>query len=91
MNNIHNCKILKKTTQDFTFITEELQYKYSRNINITKCSKIWLNKECDKNLAKYQVSRGKTNWIKYKKSVRTAKRIFFDNRIQEIVSTNKRP
>ena len=65
--------------------------KNSRNINITKCSKIWLNKECDKNLAKYQVSRGKTNWIKYKKSVRTAKRIFFNNRIQEIVSTNKRP
>jgi len=31
------------------------------------------------------------NITKYKKSVRMAKRIFFDNRIQEIASTNKRP
>ena len=32
-------------------------------------------------LAIYQIFRRGTDWIKYKKSVRTAKRIFFDNRI----------
>jgi len=32
-------------------------------------------------LAIYQIFRRETDWIKYKKSVRTAKRIFFDNRI----------
>ena len=42
-------------------------------------------------LAIYQTSRRRIYWIKYKKSVRMAKRVFFDNRIQEIVLTNKRP
>jgi len=37
------------------------------------------------------VFRRKGNWINYKKVVRIAKYVFFDNRIQEIASTNKRP
>ena len=36
------------------------------------------------------MSRKKINWINYKKMVRIAKCIFFDNKIQEIASTNKR-
>jgi len=28
--NIHNCKILEKTTQEFTFIIKALWYKYSK-------------------------------------------------------------
>ena len=31
------------------------------------------------------------DWIRYRKSVKIAKRVFFDNRIQEIASNNKRP
>ena len=41
-------------------------------------------------LAKYWTFRRKTDWIKYKKSVRIAKKIFFDNKIQEIASINKK-
>jgi len=41
MTNIHNHKMLEKIIQEFAFIIEKLWYKYSKNINITKCSKIW--------------------------------------------------
>ena len=39
MTNILSCNILEP--QEFTFIAEELWYKYSKFINITKCSKVW--------------------------------------------------
>ena len=39
--NIHNHKILERVMQEFASITEELWYKYFKNVNITKCSKAW--------------------------------------------------
>jgi len=51
--NILNCKILECITQEFAFITEKLWYKYSKMVNITKCSKAWWNKECNSDLAIY--------------------------------------
>jgi len=39
--NISNCEILEEITQEFTFIIEKLWYKYSKNANITKHSKVW--------------------------------------------------
>ena len=90
MTNIHDYKILKEVTQEFTFITEDLWYKYSKYVNITKCSKAWWNKKYNRNLTKYWTFRRKKNWIKYRKMVKTAKQIFFYNRIQEITLTNKR-
>ena len=38
----------------------------------------------------YQAFRKRTDWIKYRKTVKMAKQIFFDNKIQEIVLTNKK-
>ena len=68
--------MLEHTTQEFTSITEELWYKYSKSINITKCSKAWWNEEYNRDLANYQTSRRRTDWIKYRKLVRTAKKTF---------------
>ena len=42
-------------------------------------------------MANCWTSKRRIDWIKYKKSVKMAKRIFFDNKIQETVLTNKRP
>jgi len=39
--NISNSKILEEITQEFTFIIKKLWYKYSKNANITKHSKVW--------------------------------------------------
>ena len=38
----------------------------------------------------YHMSKSKTDWIRYRKTVKLAKRFFFDNKIQEIVLSNKR-
>ena len=89
--NIYNCEKLEEVTQEFTSIVEELWYKYSKYVNITKCSKVWWNEECNKDPTEYQTSRRRIHWIKYRKTVKIAKQIFFDNRIQEIISTNKKP
>jgi len=83
--------MLERVIQEFASIIKRLWYKYFKNVNITKYSKAWWNKECNRDLAEYQTPRKRIDWIKYKKSVRTAKRIFFYNRIQEVMLTNKRP
>ena len=88
--NILDSNILEYLTQAFFSIAGNLWNKYSKIANITKCSKAWLNEKCNRNLATYHMSRRKINWISYK-MVRIAKYIFFDNKIQEIASTNKRP
>jgi len=41
-------------------------------------------------LSTYCISRSRTDWAKYKKMVKSAKWIFFDNSIQEIALSNKR-
>ena len=53
---------------------------YSKSVNITKYSKAWWNKEYNRDLATYQTSKRRIDWIKYKKSVRMAKEVFFNNR-----------
>ena len=68
-------------TQEFTTIVEDLQNQFSKLVNITKQSKIWWNKEYNRNLVIYQTSRRKTDWINYRKTVEKAKRVFFDSRI----------
>ena len=59
-------------TENFN-ITEEIWYKHSKYINITKHSKAWWNEECNRDLVIYQASRKRTNWIKYRKTVKMAK------------------
>ena len=88
---IPDSNTLEYLTEAFFSIAENLWNKYSKMANITKCSKAWLDKKCNRNLATYHMSRRKINWISYKKMVSIAKCIFFDNKIQEIASTNKRP
>ena len=38
----------------------------------------------------YHISKSKTDWTRYRKKVKLAKRFFFDNKIQEIMLYNKR-
>jgi len=53
MLNISNQETLEELTQEFTSTTEELEYKYSKNVNIIKHSKVWWTKECNRDLTKY--------------------------------------
>ena len=63
----------------------------ARNITVTSQSKEWWNDECKRTLEMYRRTRAREDWHAFRSSTRRAKRSFFDNRIAEIASTNKRP
>ena len=90
MTNITSCEMLESITQEFATIVENFWNKFSKIVNITKQSQAWWNKECNRDLAVYQMSKQRSDWIKYRKMVKLTKRNFFDSKIQEIVSFNKR-
>ena len=45
ITNIPDHKLLERIIQEFMSVTDELWTKYSKYVNITKCSKVWWNKE----------------------------------------------
>jgi len=63
----------------------------ARNITVTTRSKEWWNDECRDALAAYRRTGAREDWHLFCSTTRFAKRSFFDNRIAEIASTNKRP
>ena len=86
-SNIPNKESLETIIQKYTRISD---YKFSKNINITKYSKTWWNKECSEKLTKYRLSKTIEDWKNFKKVIKKTKYIFFNNKIQEITLKNKR-
>jgi len=54
MSNLSDIPSLKKIIGNFTDIVAESWKKYAKNINITKHSKSWWNKNCSRALEKYR-------------------------------------
>jgi len=65
--------------------------KYAKVKNIVNRSKEWWNQECSSTLEDYRRTRDPQNWKAFKKATKKAKQTFFDERITEIATTNKRP
>ena len=63
----------------------------ARSITVTTRSKEWWNDECRGALAAYRHTEAREDWCLFRSTTRSAKRSFFDDRIAEIASTNKRP
>ena len=91
ISNISDSNSFKSITQKLATAIEDLWNKHSKCVNITKCSKEWWNENCKRNLVIYRQSGKRCDWKSYRKSVKIAKQLFFDKRIQEIASLNKRP
>ena len=64
---------------------------YAKRITVTSRSKEWWNNECRTALETYRQTGEWSDWSSFWSTTRQAKRQFFDNRIAEIASTNKRP
>ena len=62
----------------------------ARNITVTTRSKEWWNDECRDALAAYRHIGAREDWRLFHSTTRFAKWSFFDDRIAEIASTNKR-
>jgi len=90
MTNIPDHKLLERIIQEFISIIDEFWIKYSKYVNITKHSKTWWNKEYSRDLSVYHTSRSISDWSKFKRIVKRTKRIFFNEKIQEITTRNKR-
>ena len=89
-SNISSKELLKEVVQEYTRTSDSIWYKFSKNVNITKCSKAWWNEECNTNLNRYQFSKTLKNWKNFKRIIKKTKYIFFDKKIQKIILKNKR-
>src|SRR5215510_3842487 len=65
--------------------------QYSEESKIGSRSKSWWNQACADSLAAYRESRTHYRKLEFKREVREAKCKFFEGRINEIASSNKRP
>ena len=86
INSIDN---IEKTVQEFTDKTNDIWFKHSKLVNITKCSKLWWNEKCPIALEAYRSSRHLENWKSFKRAVKSSKWEFFNSKIQEILSKRK--
>jgi len=64
---------------------------HSMTKRITKHSKKWWNERCTECINKYHETGDINSWKSFKSAVHNAKRSFFDQKIEEIATSNKRP
>jgi len=82
---------LEASVQQLVNIFENAWNTHSKQKRITKYSNEWWNQDCTDGLNKYRESGDLKHWKEFKSVVCIVKRKFFDNKIHEIASSNKRP
>ena len=65
--------------------------KHSSEYTISANSKRYWNNDCTNALENYRADSSLGNYKAFRSAVKTAKRKFFDERIEEIAGANKRP
>ena len=87
---LDNKNSLKLIVQKFAKYPDLIWNKYSKCANITKQSKAWWNKECQTKLVTYRISKQIENWKFFKEIIKKTKKLFFNKKIQKIISNNQR-
>ena len=88
LNSVDDLDLLSKAISRVIFNAWEAN---ARNITITTRSKEWWNDKYRDTLAIYRHTRAREDWRLFCSTTRSAKQSFFDDKIAEIVSTNKCP
>jgi len=83
-NHINSVKDLESTIQEFIGHTDEIWFKHSKIVNITRHSKSWWSSICQRHLELYRNSKQLEDWKNFEKMVKITKREFFNEKIQEI-------
>jgi len=91
MTNLSNIPHLEKTMDNFANIVDKAWIKNSKIINVTKHSKSWWDEKCSKDLEKYKRLKSLKDWKSFHSTVKSAKRTFFNLKIQEIVNKKQGP
>jgi len=81
---------LETIVQKYTRIFKFIWYKFSQYVNITKYSKVWWNEKYHDKLTRYRSFKIIEDQKIFKGVIKETKHLFFDNKIQEITSKNKR-
>src|ERR1700750_327853 len=64
---------------------------HAKPVTITSRSKSWWTEQCGTALAEHRRTGDRRDWKNFLRTTRKAKRDFFDERIREIATTNRRP
>ena len=91
MSNISDVPKLEEAILAFANIVDYSWMKHLKLTNITKHSKSWWNKECNKDLVAYRSSRSLESWKTFQKTIKNTKREFFNLKIQEIANEKQGP
>jgi len=86
MSNLLDISSLEKIVGDFADIVAEFWKKYAKNVNVTKHSISWWDKNCSRALEKYRNMKNLEDWKLFYCTVKNMKRSFFDSKIQEIAN-----
>jgi len=90
-SNITSKENLETIVQQLASTFNETWYSQAKKKCITKHSKNWWNHACTESLNRYRNTGDIEHWREFKSNIQVAKREFFDNKIQEIAFSNKRP
>ena len=66
-------------------------YKNAKKSKFSKHSKQWWTDLCRITLNSYRTSKSQENWKTFKSTIKEAKQLFFDNKIQEIANKSCGP
>ncbi|KAF5321171.1 hypothetical protein D9619_001125 [Psilocybe cf. subviscida] len=64
---------------------------HSKDSNVTRYSNPWWNEVCATALQQHRAARDPADWVHLRRTVKEAKRVFFDAQIAEIAVKSKRP
>ena len=84
-SNLSDTKSLENIVDLFTCIAKRAWDKNSKIINILRHLKSWWDTSCSKDLEKYRSTKNMADWKQFKKTVKSTKYLFFDQKIQEIL------
>ena len=73
MDHISSKKSLEQVVQEFIHNTEEIWFKHSKVINITKHLKSWWNEGCQRELEKYRTLRSLEDWKFFRSIIKKTK------------------
>ena len=85
-SNINSVECLNQIIDQLGFIIKQMWSKSAKRSKLSKHSKQWWTNSCSLALKNYRTSRNRDTWKAFKSMVKEAKRIFFDNKIQEIAN-----
>ena len=81
-SNLTNIDSLKNVINLFAKAIEKTWEKNSKIVNITRHLKSWWNLNCSRDLEKYRSTRRLEDWKQFKKTVKSTKHLFFNQKIQ---------